>query len=119
MPPLTDPERSRCYLNALRNWNCTGYVVFEKLAWGWLRANLPRVYSQRSIAQRLCEYVEAGGEIDEQEEKRELWRDLYPFHYDLRVVIGGHRIYFETCLDYKDPDDPDDPVIRVVNAHDS
>ena len=52
-------------------------------------------------------------------ETREHWRDLYPFHHDLRVVVAGRRIYFETCLDYKDPNDPDDPVIRVVNAHDA
>jgi hypothetical protein len=119
MPPLTDPERLRCYLNALRDWRCSNVVVFETLAWNWLRTNLPRTYHQREIARRLHEHVAAGGEIDEVKETRELWRDLYPFHYDLRVVVSGRRIYFETCLDYKDPNDPDDPVIRVVNAHDA
>src|SRR4051794_14345079 len=98
MPPLTDPERLRCYHNALRNWNYTDFVLFVELAWEWLRANLSRAYSQREIARMLHKHIEAGGEIDEQVEKRELWRDLYPFHYDLRVVLGGRRIYFETCL---------------------
>ena len=37
MPPLTDPERSRCFLNALANWRYDGYIVFAKDAvrgWG-------------------------------------------------------------------------------------
>jgi hypothetical protein len=118
MPRLTDPERLRCYQNALENWRVTGYVVFEELAWTWLRANL-RVTSQREIARLLHQHIAGGGEIDEQVETRDLWKDFYPFHYDLRLLIGGRRIYFETCLEYKDPSDPDDPVIRVVNAHDA
>jgi hypothetical protein len=120
MPPLTDPERLRCYKNALENWCYTDFVVFEELAWAWLQANLPRANSQREIARLLYRHVaKQGGVIDEQVEARELWKDLYPFHYDLRVTIEGRRVYFETCLEYKDPDDPDDPVIRVVNAHDA
>jgi len=119
MPPLTDPERLQCYRNALANWSYTDFIVFEELAWDWLRGNLGRVSSQRDIARLLHQYVESGGEIDEQVETRALWKDFYPFHYDLRVVIGGRRIYFETCLEFKDPNDPDDPVIRVVNAHDA
>jgi len=119
VPPLTDPERLRCYRNALKNWRLSNVVVFEELAWTWLRTNLSGIYTRREIARLLHAHVVAGGEIDEVREAREHWRDLYPFHYDLRVVIAGRRIYFETCLDYRDPNDPDDPVIRVVNAHDA
>ena len=118
MPPLTDPERLQCYRNALKNWRYTNYIVFERLAWDWLRSNLPRTYSQRQIARLLHEYVEAGGVIDEVNETRNPWRNFYAFHHDLRVTIGGRLVYFETRLDYKNPNDPDDPTIRVVNAHD-
>jgi hypothetical protein len=119
MPPLTDPERLKCYLNALANWRFRDFILFQERAWSWLRANLPRALSERDVARLLHQHVAAGGVIDEQVERRESWKDLYPFHYDLRVVIAGRRIYFETCLEYKNPDDPDDPRIRVVNAHDA
>ncbi len=103
----------------MRNWRTPSFILFEELAWNWLRSNLPRISRQRDVARLLHDYVEAGGVVDQQPETRELWRDLYPFHYDLRVSIGGRRIYFETCLEYTNPNDPDDPVIRVVNAHDT
>lgn len=118
MPPLTDPERLRCYRNALKNWRYSNFIVFERRAGEWLRANLLGVYSQRQIARLLHEHVEAGGQIDEVKETRDPWRNFYAFHHDLRVRIEGRLIYFETRLDYKDPNDPDDPTIRVVNAHD-
>jgi hypothetical protein len=119
MPPLTDPERLRCYLNALRGWRLSNVVFFEDLALKWLRANLSQAYAEKALAKLLHDHVAAGGEIDEVKETREHWRDLYAYHYDLRVVIEGRRVYFETRLEYRDPDDPDDPVIRVVNAHDA
>jgi hypothetical protein len=119
MPPLTDPERLRCYRNALGNWKFTGYVVIESRAWDWLRGNLPQPISQKEIARILHNYVNAGGMIDEQIETREPWKTFYAFHYDLRVQVANRRIYFETVLEYKDANDPDDPMIRVVNAHDA
>jgi hypothetical protein len=118
MPPLTDPERLCCYRNALANWNYDGFVSCNERAWGWLQTTFP-AYSRRQIAQLLYRYVHAGGEIDEQVETREEWRDRYEFHHDLRVRIGGRLVYFETRLIYRNPDDPDDPVIVVVNAHDA
>jgi hypothetical protein len=117
MPPLTDPERLQCYRNALMNWNYDGYVDFTERAWDWLRAAFPS-YTKRQIAQLLHKHVLAGGEIDEQIETREEWRDRHEFHHDLRVRIRGRLVYFETRLIYKKPDDPDDPLIQVVNAHD-
>jgi hypothetical protein len=35
------------------------------------------------------------------------------------VSIKGRRVYFETRLVYRNPDDPDDPFIEVVNVHDA
>src|SRR5687768_657393 len=114
MAQLNDPERLQSYLNALKDWRISGSVVVEALAWTWLRTHLPTVRSQREICRLLCEHVERGGEIDEQVEKREHWKDYYPYHYDLRVSIGGRQIYFETVLEYPKHQDP---YVRVVNAH--
>jgi hypothetical protein len=115
-----DPEaRRRCFQNALRNWNFSGYVRFKERVQEWLRTELPE-YTLREICCELHRYVESGGEIDEQEERRPEWDD-HEFHFDLRVQIAGRGIYFETllfCEDPEDPDDPDDPFIEVVNIHD-
>jgi hypothetical protein len=115
MPPLTDPERLRCYRNALSNWNYDGYVNFKDVAWRELQAAFPRC-SKREIGQLLHQHVRGGGEIDEQVETREEWND-HDFHYDLRVQIRGRLVYFETLLIYAKPDDPDDPSIYVVSIH--
>jgi len=118
MAPLNDPERLRCYLNALANWGITGYVNFLKHTEDWLRAELAHLPA-REVSRLLHDYVAAGGTIDEQVETREHWRELYEFHHDLRLPIGGRVIYFETRLIYRHPDDPDDPVLYVVNIHDA
>ena len=119
MPPLTDPERSRCYLNALTNWRYDGFIVFKEDADRWLRDELPD-HSHRELGRLLYEHVKANGCtcVDEQVETREQWR-CHPFHHDIRLPVAGRLIYFETRLIYRDPDDPDDPLIWVVNAHDA
>ncbi len=66
----------------------------------------------------MYEYVVAGGAIDEQVETRPEYFS-YEFHYDLRINIGGRRVYFETVLVCKDPNDPDDSMIEVVNVHEA
>jgi hypothetical protein len=71
----------------------------------------------RAISQTLYQYVEAGGEIDEQKENRAEYVS-FEFHYDLRVNIDARHVYFETVLLCDDADDPDDPVIVVVSVHD-
>lgn len=118
MPPLTDPERSRCFLNALANWRYDGYIVFAKDAVRWLGAELPD-YPFKELRRLLYEHVQANGCacVDEQVETREGWRDQHPFHHDIRMRIDGRLVYFEMRLIYRNPDDPDDPLIRVVNAH--
>ena len=120
MLPDDQEGRLRCYRNALRNWNCRGYVQFNPRAEKWLANEIPEL-AFLEIAGELYRYVEAGGEIDEQVEKRklELAHDYaQEFRYDLRVPIGRRRIYFETILLCDDADDPDDPTIVVVNVHD-
>jgi hypothetical protein len=120
--PDNQAARLLCYKNALRNWAFEGFVVANitkrrgRYVEEWLVNELPQ-YTWREICRELHEYVTIGGQIDEQVETR-LDYAHYEFHYDLRVLIGGRRIYFETVLSCDDPDDPDDPRILVVNVHD-
>jgi hypothetical protein len=120
MPPLNDPERSRCYLNALANWQFRGFIVFLQEAVRWIRIELSE-YSEKELGRLLHEHVKANGCacVDEQVETREGWRNLHAFHHDIRMRVAGRLIYFETRLIYRDADDPDDPVIQVVNVHDA
>ena len=112
-----DPEeRKKCFRNALRNWRFAGYVLFNDRSQDWLQAQLPD-YAVRDLARELHLFVEGGGEIDEQKERRPEWDD-HDFHFDLRVPIRGRRLYFETLLFCNNPNDPDDPFISVVNVHD-
>ena len=114
--PDDQEGRLRCYKNALRNWNFRGYVTFKPLVEEWLANELPGL-SLREVACELYQHVEGGGGIDEQPERRPEYA-FYEFHFDLRVTIGGRRIYFETVLLCEDADDPDDPQIEVVSVHD-
>jgi len=113
---LTDPEVERCYRNALANWQYNGFVVYEKDAADWIRANLDGV-SFREFSRLLNEYVVChGGEIDQVVERRFNWINKWSHHYDLRPTIQGVRLYVETRLHYRDFNDPDDPVIFVVHV---
>jgi hypothetical protein len=107
--------RLRCYRNALRNWKVDGYVNFKAIQ-QWLVRELVD-YPLREIRRELHDYVDQGGAIDEQRERRPEYVD-YEFHYDLRVKIGARRVYFETVLMCDDADDPNDPKILVVSLHD-
>jgi hypothetical protein len=91
-------------------------VRFKTLAEEWLANELPR-RTLLDIARELHRYVEEGGEIDEQKERRPEYLH-YEFHYDLRVKIDDRHVYFETVLLCEDADDPDDPMIVVVSVHD-
>ncbi len=114
--PEDQQVRLRCYRNALRNWNFRGYVRFKPRTEQWLANELPGM-TLLDVARELHRHVEAGGEIDEQEERRPEYTH-YEFHYDLRVKIGGRHVYFETVLMCEDAHDPDDPLIVVVSVHD-
>ena len=114
--PEDKATRLRCFGNALRNWEFRGYVRFKPIAAEWLAKELPD-FSLLEIARELHEYVESGGQIDEQKERRPEYVS-YEFHFDLRVKIGGRNVYFETTLFCDDADDPDDPTIEIVSVHD-
>ena len=92
------------------------FIEAKKRVFEWLRSELAD-YSWREIRRLLCQFVEDGGRIDEQVERRPEYAH-YGFHFYLRVPIGGRRIYFETVLTCENADDPDGSTIMVVNVHD-
>jgi hypothetical protein len=115
MAALTGPELLACYTNALDNWRFDGYMVFEKDAAAGLRKWLGS-YTQKAFKELLHHFVVGErGEIDQVVEQRENWRHKWPHHYDLRPTVDGVKIYVETRLDFRNPEDPDDPVIYLVN----
>jgi len=118
VPPLTDSDRRRAFLDALRNWECTGYITFEltEQAGRWVRKTFENT-TLKEISRQMHLYVEGGGEIDEVVEQRTEWRDLYEYHHDLRFEIQGVRVYIETRLFFKLPIVDDESSIIVVNIH--
>ena len=114
MARLQDPVVLAQYRSALANWHFTGYVDWKETARNWVRDQLGE-NEPRQIARLMFEHVEAGGEIDQVAEQRPEWNDR-PFHYDLRISVGGRLLYIETILL---DDDPGDPVLRVVSIHDA
>lgn len=114
MAPLQDPEVFAVIQHALQEGvRFSGYVTWKPRAAEWVRQNVPNLTLQ-GMAERLLEYVESGGEIDQVRETRDEWSE-FKFHYDLRVPFGDRRLYVETVLLSEDPDDPE---IQVVNVHD-
>jgi hypothetical protein len=116
MARLTDPERLARYEAALREWACSGTIVYKPRADAWIRANL-KGCTQATVSELLHRHVIVnGGEIDEVVESYEEYREEHEFHHDIRPPFRGKRLYVETCLIY-DPFDPkDDPTILVVNV---
>ena len=68
MARLTDPVTLACYCNALANRRYNGFVVFSRLAEEWLAKELGE--SPPHFAERLNDFVIAGGEIDQVVETR-------------------------------------------------
>ncbi len=118
VPRLTDPTRLAAYTDALGNWKVTDYIQFDltEESYRWIRRELDNI-PLKEIGRLMCEYVAAGGEIDEQPETRPEWSDQYEFHYDLRFTIQDRPVYIETRLNYRLPLVPDESWILVVNIH--
>ena len=118
MPPLTDPDRLAAYKDALGNWNIRGYIQFEltEESHRWIRRELGDI-TLRDFGRLMCEYVAAGGEIDEQTETRDHWSGQHEFHHDLRLSIKNKLVYIETRLNFRVPVTADESWILVVNIH--
>lgn len=69
MPPLQDAELLARYRSALANWRVTGYVEWKPTAAAWVQKNLEGL-SLRDVAKRLFDFVAAGGEVDQVNERR-------------------------------------------------
>ena len=54
------------------------------------------------------------GEIDQVKEERDPWCKQWEFHYDLRPIINGVKVYVETRLHPEALGSRQDPVIYVV-----
>ena len=115
MAPLRDPDLLEKYIEALKEWNCDGFIQWKRLAAEWLRKNLEG-YGQKAVGRLMCEHVANGGEIDRVAETREEYRNLYPYHYDFRIPIAGRLIYIETRFDETAKMGP---TIYVVSLHDA
>ena len=114
MPPLRDPDTLSKFLEALKEWNCDGYIQWKRRPAEWLRKNLQSC-SQKAIGQAMYDHVVNGGEIDQVKENYEGYRDTHPYHYDFRIPIDGRLIYVETVFD----ETKMGPTITIVNIKDA
>jgi hypothetical protein len=67
------------------------------------------------VKEELTEYVRAGGEVIQVEEKRREYSDR-AFYYKVILPVNGlrHGLFIEIVLD---DDDPELPAVRIVNCH--
>jgi hypothetical protein len=114
MPPLTDPLILSQFAAVLTNWSYTGYVTAKEAPLDWIKANLAGL-TLKDVAREMHQFLARGGVIDQQRETRPEW-NLWPFHYDFRLALGGRSVYIETILQ---DDDPRDPTIHIVSIHDA
>jgi hypothetical protein len=113
MPPLTDPVLLGQFRAVLANWKYTGYVTAKDFVLEWIADELSGL-TLKDVSKAMCDFLQAGGVIDQIPETRAQWND-YPFHYDFRLHLGGRFVYIESVLEN---DDPADPTIRIVSIHD-
>jgi hypothetical protein len=114
MPPLTDPVILAQFQKVLAEWNCTGYVTAKEVARHWITNNLPG-QNLKAIAKAMHDFLAGGGVIDQVKETRPEW-NMWPYHYDFRLLLAGRNVYIETLLQ---DDDPNDPTVEIVSIHDA
>lgn len=111
---LTDQRLIELFRDVLGNdaRGVGGYVRWKKVPAEWVSKNLDG-QTQRSIAQAMLDYVDAGGEIDQTRETRPEYSSQFEFHYDFRFRIDGIDIYIETVL----VETKTGPEIIIVSFH--
>ncbi|HVC98547.1 MAG TPA: hypothetical protein VND64_33075 [Pirellulales bacterium] len=113
MPSPADLEARQAWLNAFQEGRrFRGFVTWKPLAQGWVKANLEG-NTLREMEKLLHDHVAGGGTLDQVRERRKDWLD-FEFHFDLRLDVGGKKIYVETVLVRADPRDP---LVEIVNVH--
>ena len=113
MPPLTDPVVLAQFRKVLAEWNCTGYVIAKEMAQHWITSNLAGL-NVKAIAKAMHGFLAGGGVIDQVKETRPEW-DMWPYHYDFRLLLANRNVYIETILQ---DDAPNDPTLVIVSIHD-
>lgn len=113
MARLTDLAVLARYKQALAEWNVDGFIVLNARASNGLRTTLD--LKEKDFKKALYRFIcKENGEIDQVKEQRELWREQWEWHYDLRPTINGVKLYVETRLLPDSFTSRDDPVIHVV-----
>ncbi|MEX2216775.1 MAG: hypothetical protein WD768_21855 [Phycisphaeraceae bacterium] len=115
MGDAKDPSALEKYKAVLKLAKFTGYIEWRLLPLGWIAEHLTDV-DARDVNELMAGHVQAGGKIDQVEERRAEYLD-FRFHYDFRLKIGERRVYIETILDERE--DAEDCTIWVVNIHDA
>jgi hypothetical protein len=113
MTPLTDPQLRAKFLEALREWNFSGFIQWRRRPIEWLRDNLDGC-DPHMVSRAMYEHVVNGGEIDQIAENYEEYRSTHPYHYDFRICVGRRRLYVETLFDELTMG----PTITIVNLID-
>lgn len=109
------PEPFRRIRHALSRWALSGYVEWDDRAHidDWMTRYLDRTrFSRREIGRLMCQHVEAGGRVKEQDNvpgyEAEVW-------YAMELDLGGVRTFIKFILE---PDEEDDPGILIIRVHD-
>jgi hypothetical protein len=114
MARLTDPDILARYLQALTERNVEGAIVLIGLAPKGLQKTLENV-REKLFREMIYRFVcEENGEIDQVKEEREPWRNEWEYHYDLRPIINGVKVYVETRLHPESLFSDLEPTIQIV-----
>jgi len=114
MTRLSDLGILAKFMEALAEWNCDGFIQWNRRSAEWVRKNLDGV-SQKAIGQAMYEHALSGGEIDQARENYEGYRDRHPYHYDFRISFADRRLYIETVID----DSRMGPTVSIKNIKDA
>jgi len=106
-------EPQRRIRHALAHWEATCFVHWKRHCAERLLKEFDQTrYSQKDIARLMHEYVEAGGEVREQDETSgEYDEDVW---YSVVLTLDGTEQFIKFVLR---PDEPDEPGIVIVRFH--
>ena len=114
MARLTDPEILARYLQAVAEWEVDGAIELKGRAHEGLRTTLEGMTEKQFKYVLYCFVCEQNGEIDQVKEEREPWRNDWEWHYDLRPIINGMKIYIETRLFPESFSSRSEPIVHIV-----
>ncbi|MCL4197721.1 MAG: hypothetical protein KJZ69_09550 [Phycisphaerales bacterium] len=101
---------------ALQHWHVEGSVAWSKQPHitKWLEENLDRSkFTNQSIARRMYEFLQRGGQVREQDRHPEDPFDHDVWYYMI-LPLDGREIFIKFVIS---DDDPDCPCITIVSIH--